>query len=115
VANRSDSYPTTAEAFDAGYLAALRDIATALDGRPVNRTGTVVLNALSHSGIEIDIDAAAREWSVPNKTAVTVNGWTHDPSQQAWTAKTGPTTWAVVPGDPDCPPSFPPEPSEEGR
>jgi hypothetical protein len=82
MANRSDYYPTTAEAFDAGYLAAMRDIATALDGRPVNRTAMVVLNALDRSGIEIDVDAAACEWSVPAEDKTTVNGWTYDPTQQ---------------------------------
>ena len=33
-----------------------------------------------------------------------VNGWTYDPAAQAWTAKTGPSTWSIVKGDLDDPP-----------
>jgi hypothetical protein len=39
---------------------------------------------------------------------IKVNGWTYDPAQQAWTAKTGPLTWTSVKGDLDDPPSWRP-------
>ena len=37
-----------------------------------------------------------------------INGWTYDPADQAWYAKTGPNTWTVVKGDLDDPPTFRP-------
>jgi hypothetical protein len=40
---------------------------------------------------------------------ITSGPWHYDPAEQAWTAQTGPHTWAVVPGDPDDPPRFDPQ------
>jgi len=40
---------------------------------------------------------------------MSVNGWTYDPVQQAWTARVGRSRWLVVPGDLDDPPSCTPQ------
>ena len=37
-----------------------------------------------------------------------INGWTYDPAEQAWTAKTGPNTWSIVKGELNDPPSWHP-------
>jgi hypothetical protein len=37
---------------------------------------------------------------------MTANGWTYDPVDQVWSARTGPNTWTLVPGDLDDPPTF---------
>jgi hypothetical protein len=40
---------------------------------------------------------------------IKVNGWSWDPAEMAWTAKTGPTTWTIVKADgPDDVLSFTP-------
>jgi hypothetical protein len=36
------------------------------------------------------------------------NGWRYDPSQQAWTAKIGPSRWLLIRGDFDDAPGFTP-------
>jgi hypothetical protein len=36
------------------------------------------------------------------------NGWTFDPTDETWYAKTGPNTWSVVNGALDDPPTFTP-------
>ena len=36
-------------------------------------------------------------------------GWTFDPSDESWFARTGPNTWSVVKGAIDDPPSWAPQ------
>jgi hypothetical protein len=36
------------------------------------------------------------------------NGWTFDPADESWWAKTGPNTWTIVKGTLDNPPSWKP-------
>jgi hypothetical protein len=40
---------------------------------------------------------------------VTVNGWTHDPVEQAWTARVAEDRWLIMRSDIDDPPTFRPE------
>ena len=40
---------------------------------------------------------------------MTMNGWTYDPAEQAWTAKVGPSRWLIIHGDLDDAPAFTPQ------
>jgi hypothetical protein len=56
-----------------------------------------------HAG---DHYALGYRWT--NGPEVTVNGWHYDPSEQAWTAKVGPSRWLIIKGDLADPPTSSP-------